>query len=173
MRNTLWVKFIAILLCAACLAAAAGSAVCLLVLAQEGLLEDGAYEAYLDNQTRHWKDSAALCLAEKWASVKYGGMPEEMADGVLDERSVVFHVEKMVFADVKGAPELLEPLCEKRAVLCCEVGSGVIPIDYETRLGRETVGRLCVRLAQRAECVVRMVCGIPTVIKGELPCRSI
>ena len=53
------------------------------------------------------------------------------------------------------------------------VGSGVIPIDYETRLGREAVGRLCVRLAQRAECVVRMVCGIPTVIKGELPCRSI
>ena len=84
-----------------------------------------------------------------------------------------FHVEKMVFADVKGAPELLEPLCEKRAVLCCEVGSGIIPIDYETRLGREAVGRLCVRLAQRAECVVRMVCGIPTVIKGELPCRSI
>ena len=89
------------------------------------------------------------------------------------ERPVVFHVEKMVFADVKGAPELLEPLCEKRAVLCCEVGSGVIPIDYETRLGREAVGRLCVRLAQRAECVVRMVCGIPTVIKGDLPCRSI
>ena len=86
MRNTLWVKFIAILLCAACLAAAAGSAVCLLVLAQEGLLEDGAYEAYLDNQTRHWKDSAAQCLAEKWASVKYGGMPEEMADGAFEDR---------------------------------------------------------------------------------------
>ena len=102
-----------------------------------------------------------------------GFAPEELADGVLDERPVVFHVEKMVFADVTGAPELLEPLCEKRAVLCCEVGSGIIPIDYETRLGREAVGRLCVRLAQRAECVVRMVCGIPTVIKGELPCRSI
>ena len=86
MRNTLWVKFIAIALCAACLAAAAGSAVCLLVLAQEGLLEDGAYEAYLDNQTRHWKDSAAQCLAEKWASVKYGGMPEEMADGAFEDR---------------------------------------------------------------------------------------
>ena len=37
-----------------------------------------------------------------------GFAPEEMADGVLDERPVVFHVEKMVFADVKGAPELLE-----------------------------------------------------------------
>ena len=86
MRNTLWVKFIAIALCAACLAAAAGSAVCLLVLAHEGLLEDGAYEAYLDNQTRRYLPSAAQCLAEKWASVKYGGMPEEMADGAFEDR---------------------------------------------------------------------------------------
>ena len=86
MRNTLWVKFIAIALCAACLAAAAGSAVCLLVLAHEGLLEDGAYEAYLDNQTRRHLPSAAQCLAEKWASVKYGGMPEEMADGAFEDR---------------------------------------------------------------------------------------
>ena len=86
MRNTLWVKFIAIALCAACLAAAAGSAVSLLVLAREGLLEDGAYEAYLDNQTRRCLPSAAQCLAEKWASVKYGGMPEEMADGAFEDR---------------------------------------------------------------------------------------
>lgn len=86
MRNTLWVKFIAIALCAACLAAAAGSAVSLLVLAHEGLLEDGAYEAYLDDQTRRCLPSAAQCLAEKWASVKYGGMPEEMADGAFEDR---------------------------------------------------------------------------------------
>lgn len=100
-----------------------------------------------------------------------GFSPEDMADGVLDEKPVVYHVEKMVFADVDGAPALLEPLCEKQLVLCCEVGSGVIPIEYETRLAREATGRLCVRLAQRADCVVRMVCGIPTVLKGVLPCR--
>ena len=101
-----------------------------------------------------------------------GFAPEQMADGVLDAHPVIYHVEKMVFADVDGAPELLEPLCEKAVVICCEVGSGVIPAEYAQRRGREAVGRLCVRLAQRAECVVRMVCGIPTVLKGELPCRS-
>ena len=82
MRNTLWVKFIAILLCAACLAATAGSAVCLLVLAQEGLLEDGAYDAYVNAQTQRHLPIAAQALAEKWASVKYGGMPEELAESV-------------------------------------------------------------------------------------------
>lgn len=99
-----------------------------------------------------------------------GFSPEQMADGVLDTRPVVYHVEKMVFADVPNAPALLAPLCEKQIVICCEVGSGVIPAEYETRLAREAVGRLCVQLAQSAACVVRMVCGIPTVIKGELPC---
>ena len=33
-----------------------------------------------------------------------GFSPEDMADGVLDEKPVVYHVEKMVFADVDGAP---------------------------------------------------------------------
>ena len=97
----------------------------------------------------------------------------EMADGVLDARPVVYHVEQMVASDYEAAPGLLEPLCEKEVVICNEVGSGVIPIDYRVRLTREATGRLCVHLAQRAETVVRMVSGIPTVIKGEKPCRSI
>ena len=36
------------------------------------------------------------------------------------------------------------------------------------RLGREAAGRLCVLLAKDAEAVVRMVCGIPTIIKGQI-----
>lgn len=86
MRNTLWVKFIAIALCAACLAAAAGSALCLLVLAQEGLLEDGAYDTYVDNQMQRNLPSVARALAEKWASVNYGGMPEELAKSVFRDQ---------------------------------------------------------------------------------------
>ncbi len=86
MRNTLWVKFIAIALCAACLAAAAGSALCLLVLAQEGLLEDSAYDTYVDNQMQRNLPSVARALAEKWASVNYGGMPEELAKSVFRDQ---------------------------------------------------------------------------------------
>lgn len=97
----------------------------------------------------------------------------EMADAMLDARPVVYHVEQMVAADFEAAPDLLEPLCEKEVVICNEVGSGVIPVDYKVRLTREATGRLCVHLAKRADAVVRMVCGIPTVIKGEMPCRSI
>ena len=94
---------------------------------------------------------------------------EDMADAVLDGRPVLFHLERMVAADRTAAEGLLEPLCGKEVVICCEVGSGIVPAEYEQRLIREATGRLCVRLAQRADTVVRIVCGIPTVIKGKLP----
>lgn len=95
----------------------------------------------------------------------------DMADGVMDERPVLFHLERMVFENPEGADGLLPLLEGKEVVICCEVGSGVIPIERAERLGREATGRLCVLLAKKADCVVRMVSGIPMVIKGELPCR--
>ena len=64
----------------------------------------------------------------------------------------------------------LEKLADKLSaydiVLSTEVGSGVVPIDPAAR---ENAGRLACMLAARAACVVQMFCGIPTVLKGELP----
>ena len=54
-------------------------------------------------------------------------------------------------------------------VLATEVGGGVVPIDPDERRAREAAGRLACLLAARAECVVQMFCGIPTILKGELP----
>ena len=69
-------------------------------------------------------------------------------------------------ADPEGAPALLECLKTKEVVVCDEVGSGVIPLEKARRLGREATGRLCCQLAKEAAKVVRLVAGIPTVIKG-------
>ena len=68
----------------------------------------------------------------------------------------------------------LEKLADKLAasydiVLATEVGGGVVPIDAAQRAARESAGRLACLLAARADCVVQMFCGIPTVLKGELP----
>ena len=75
-------------------------------------------------------------------------------------------VEKLVADDPEGADGLLPALLKKEVVVCSEVGSGVIPIRYEQRQAREATGRLCIQLAARAEKVIRMVAGIPTIIKG-------
>ena len=95
----------------------------------------------------------------------------DIADAVLDDRPVLCHLEQMVFADPECTDTLLTALADKEVVICNEVGSGVIPADRAERIGREATGRLCVLLAQKAACVVRMVSGIPTVIKGDLACR--
>ena len=67
----------------------------------------------------------------------------------------------------------LEKLADKLSaydiVLSTEVGGGVVPIDPAERAARENAGRLACMLAARAACVVQMFCGIPTVLKGELP----
>ena len=95
-----------------------------------------------------------------------GYQAEQIADGVLDEKPVLVNLQDMVMKDVDNAPALLPELLKKEVVVCDEVGSGVIPMGKDRRLGREATGRLCCRLAQEAEQVVRLVCGIPTVIKG-------
>ena len=96
----------------------------------------------------------------------------QIADAECSSLPVLAHLEQMVFANPDSADRLLPLLLQKEAVLCREVGSGVIPVDDAERAGREATGRLCILLAQQAECVIRMVCGIPTVIKGTLPGRS-
>lgn len=96
-----------------------------------------------------------------------------IADGVLDERSGICHVERLVFRDPGCVEALLPVLARKDVVICNESGSGVIPADPEETAGREAVGRLCILLAQQAGCVVRMVSGLPQVLKGHLPDRDI
>ena len=93
----------------------------------------------------------------------------EMADGILDGDPVIFHTEKLTMADPESASDLSRALAEKEVVICNEVGCGIIPVEPQERRGREATGRLCILLAQQAEAVVRMVCGIPCVIKGTLP----
>ena len=46
-----------------------------------------------------------------------------------------------------------------------EVGSGVVPMDAEDRAFREAVGRALCIIAQEAETVTRVVCGIGVRIK--------
>ena len=64
---------------------------------------------------------------------------------------------------------LAEELGRMDVVIATEVGGGVVPVSRSERAAREAAGRLNCLLAQRAETVVRVFCGIPMVLKGELP----
>ncbi len=100
-----------------------------------------------------------------------GYRDEEMSTDVYSDAPIVTDLEETVRKAPDQAESLLVPLTKKELVLCCEVGSGVIPLQKEDRIFRETTGRICVKLAKEADSVVRLVAGIPMAIKGELPCR--
>ena len=72
-------------------------------------------------------------------------------------------------ADADNLEKLADKLAVYDIVISTEVGGGVVPIDARERAAREAAGRLACLLAARADCVVQMFCGIPTVLKGELP----
>lgn len=96
-----------------------------------------------------------------------GYSSEQIADAVLDGRPVVCNAQELAANCSGSLEELAGLLAQKDVVICTEQGCGLVPAEAEQRLQRERAGRLAVLLAQRASRVVRMVCGIPQVLKEE------
>lgn len=51
-------------------------------------------------------------------------------------------------------------------VIMNEIGSGIIPLEKSERIWREQTGRCGCIIASAASEVIRLCCGIPSVIKG-------
>ncbi len=80
-----------------------------------------------------------------------------------------FDVEELA-AGEEPLEELALRLSQFDFVTANEVGCGVVPVEAEQRRFRERAGRLSCLLAQRADTVIRVCCGLPQVLKGEWEC---
>lgn len=67
--------------------------------------------------------------------------------------------------DVTSLAEELAKKNRELIIVSNELGYGVVPVDAFDRRFREEHGRLCCRLAAESDEVVRVICGIGTVIK--------
>ncbi len=63
---------------------------------------------------------------------------------------------------------LADELSAKKIVIASEIGGGVISTDTSENHFRENAGRLSQLLAARADTVVRVICGIPQILKGSI-----
>ena len=61
--------------------------------------------------------------------------------------------------------KVLKELLNYEAVICDEVGCGVVPMERHDRERREAIGRLCCQLAQEAQAVYRLQCGLAMRLK--------
>lgn len=89
---------------------------------------------------------------------------------LLSQKKVIkdFHLlVKRLLQDEIPILEKIECLLEssnERIIISDEIGYGIVPMDRFERRYREETGRTCCYLAQRAEEVIRVYCGIATVI---------
>ncbi|MCL2750295.1 MAG: bifunctional adenosylcobinamide kinase/adenosylcobinamide-phosphate guanylyltransferase [Coriobacteriia bacterium] len=86
----------------------------------------------------------------------------------LDSSPVLYGLQNLIRKKGALSDELKAQLLNKKVVICDEMGSGVVPLDEQERNWRDEVGRAQVSLAAEASMVIRLVCGIPQIIKGEL-----
>ena len=93
-----------------------------------------------------------------------GFSEEDFSSAPWDGAPVLVDAQELARGQVTAG--LLDALGRKDVVILTEVGSGVVPMGAGERAWRERAGRLACQLANRAACVVRMVCGIPQVLKG-------
>ena len=73
--------------------------------------------------------------------------------------------EMQIGNDVSKLAERLIQVNPQVVLVSDEVGYGIVPIDPFDRAYREAVGRVCKKLAAYSTQVMRVVCGIGTVIK--------
>ena len=97
-----------------------------------------------------------ICSALGWSNADFS------LYGVRDVQDLALNaIDLSVLADALST--------EYQVVIATELGGGVVPIDTTERAKREAAGRLACLLSERADVVIRVCCGLPQVLKGQLP----
>ena len=84
---------------------------------------------------------------------------------------VVIHLHELIreqLREGKDPEEAIDTFTAKNPsciLICDEIGNGIVPMDAFEREYRERTGRILIRLAEQAEEVVRVICGIGQRIK--------
>ena len=128
------------------------------------LIIGGAYQGKLD----YAKEEYGLTDSDVFTC-------EEGSTAVGFDEKIVDHFERYVLALIKAGqvPEravgmqLRANRYRGRIIICDDISQGVVPMDKTERAWREGVGRTMVKVAQQADKVVRVFCGLPVVLKDE------
>ena len=87
------------------------------------------------------------------------------------EIKVINNLENFILACVRNNMEAVDYLKEHREefkhmiMIVTDISQGIVPIDKELRAWREMTGRTMLYLAENAELVTRIFCGLPRRIK--------
>lgn len=112
------------------------------VLQKYQLEENAVWDAALPDEKKMLSDITVVNHLHQWVRSRLldGGCPEEEVQSFVDR-------------------------CGDCIIICDEIGNGIVPMEAFERKYRERTGRMLIQLAQRAEEVERVICGIGQKIK--------
>ncbi len=111
-----------------------------------------------------YTDLAGLCLPERGTAL-LECICNLTANEMFDEAGGYTDPCERVLAGV----DTLRKQCDTLIVVTNDVGSEGSDYSESTRAYMEAVGRINARLAEKADVVCELVCGIPIAVKGEVP----
>ena len=88
-----------------------------------------------------------------------------------EKKKIIYEIDKWILALVRADIDPAEAVSRfidshpDAVVICNDISGGIVPIDPVMRKWREAVGRALAAVSQKSDEVVRLFCGIPTVIK--------
>lgn len=121
------------------------------------LIFGGAYQGKLEYAKANYR-------YETICDCSQGGQPDFNAD-------IIYGIEGFVMECAKAGTEAREffeqreSLWADKVLVITDTSQGVVPIDKNVRAFREMNGRLLLYLADKAEHVVRVFCGIGKALK--------
>ena len=96
------------------------------------------------------------------AALEYLKLPKDgLSEGELLEDFASF------YRKWGNSDDALLDFLKNKITVCDEMGCGIVPLDKNDRDFRENLGRFLCRLAERADIVLRVQCGIAAAIKGD------
>ena len=123
------------------------------------LIIGGAYQGKLDYAKKHGDSNLTV----------YQGTESETE--IDFSKDMINSLHRTISAQLRNGMDPLvyiekhmEALASK-TVICDDISCGVVPVDKEMRLWRETTGRVLVLLSDHADEVIRVFCGLPTKLK--------
>ncbi len=113
-----------------------------------------------------------------YALKTYNILKEDMQDGKtcpLDEafsKKGIYNLHLYIkrsleqgFINKENALSLVDNIGNKEIIICDEIGSGIIPLDKFERSYRDITGQIVSYISEKADQVIRIYYGIPSVLK--------
>ncbi|MGN0608821.1 MAG: bifunctional adenosylcobinamide kinase/adenosylcobinamide-phosphate guanylyltransferase [Oscillospiraceae bacterium] len=114
----------------------------------------------------------------EYAKKRFGFSDGDILNGGSCELEAVFTAKcvtdyqlavKRLLEENADPEEFTRRLCRENSdavIIINEIGGGIIPLEKSERIWREETGRAGCIIAENSREVIRLVCGIPTKIKG-------